>query len=859
MKEALKFSLVIFFLYIVFASTLLKNIKSLYCGVVIGDRSPILSGCSTVTTQDLVLCLGIVYIISAIIFFLVDRDNEEPHILSQENIDVQIATDALTSKKINLKKKILFLLERHNFLEADTLYLENKSFLKGEVDEVGLDKFRGELIQDYFSLNFFDKNILNNTPDTEQAEAIGALGQYVLVSARAGSGKTDTISGKVAYLCQKYEVSINEIMVLCFNSEASSNMKKRINRLIPRFENARTFHSWAFSIVSPGKESLLFDDKMDGGEEFSRKEYSNFVKDLIQKHAEVNQDFKKSVYYFFREEAKEVDESISETKLFKNEDDRYSYLRNLTYVTLNGTRVKSRGEKFIADFLFEHNIEFYYEQSLSWNKVSGKSYHPDFTIKSGNDTYVLEHWGIDEKDRGRSVPSHWTKTWSEYKDEMEQKREFFRTNNNYKFIQTSISDINYRLPYDEQRKDFELVLKNRLEDSGIECIKLSEDQRIDSVWDKQLFSRMDNLVGQFISWMQKLEWTESDLLKKINEGNYTTKQVMFCKMGLSLYNEYLTELERLNKIDFNILVSKAAEKIRSGEFDVSNLKYLLIDEFQDFSKLFQNLVEAITTQNPECKLFCVGDSWQLINGFAGSELKYFEEFQNKAVTKTISTCYRSDRSIIDGGNQFAEIYKKTFPGQRSKYFSEKVGENVLFSIEDVSIENDYRSRVVDHNFKQPFRKISKNNKEYFSYESAQYLKLCYEIVKENQGKTVLLLCRNNQINGFNIQTDLCKPLVSLLKKENIPTTDSNGKSLITFKTIHSSKGLESDVVIMLYIYEKILPSIHPSSNLFEVFGRTPERILDEEKKLYYVGITRAKEKLYTVTSDRPSEFIIDRY
>ncbi len=74
--------------------------------------------------------------------------------------------------------------------------------------------------------------------------------------------------------------------------------------------------------------------------------------------------------------------------------------------------------------------------------------------------------------------------------------------------------------------------------------------------------------------------------------------------------------------------------------------------------------------------------------------------------------------------------------------------------------------------------------------------------------------------------------------------------------MHSSKGLEADIVVLLNVCEKVLPSIHPSNELFEIFGRTPDKILDEEKRLFYVAITRAKRGLYVLTEkDKESEFI----
>jgi len=877
MKKVLKIVIGTFFLSAILLPPLLEGLKGLYCKVFLDVKYPLIYGCNIITGYEFLFALALVYALLGLVFLwaglfgrnvkhvtpeepdaskdlFISRAKNKSHFLSQDEIDDQVREADLRKSKLELKKRIFILLEGFNFKGADQLYIENKIFLQGYIDEENLDEYRSKLIREYFSKNFVKSGMMEHPPDFEQAEAIGAVGQNVLVSARAGSGKTATISAKVAYLCARYGIKPSEIMVLCFNKSAAKNMREKIQDLVPGFENARTFHSWASSIVVPEKGSLLFDDKEGKEGEFSSKAYSNFIKKLITRFGEERMGFKKEVYGFFREESEDLDESLSETKYFRNNNDRYSYLRNLTYLTLSGDKVKSKGEKWIADFLFEHDIEFYYEQKLSWNKISGKSYHPDFTIKTVRDSYVLEHWGINENDTRMIVPDHWTKTWREYKREMKDKRDFFRFNANYSFIETSITDIEYNLPYKEQRQNFEELLRDRLEENGISCKKLPEDVLVNNVWEKQLFSRMDQLMGQFIAWMQKLEWGEDDVREAISRGS-SSKQVHFCNIGIELYQEYIKELQKLKKIDFNILMSLSVEKIRSGEYDVSDLKYILIDEFQDFSQLFQNLVDAIRERNPGCNLFCVGDSWQLINGFAGSELKYFEQYEHKADVKVISTCYRSDHEIIDAGNYFADKNRSVFSGKRSQYFSPEKGTVSIYNIDDVRIENDSKSRKVDGDFKKPFRKISKNGKEFLSYESAQYLKLCLNIVKENPGKTILFLSRNSKMNGINLDNEFRLYLLELLKEKNIPVTRKKNEEPLRFKTMHSSKGLDDDVVVLMNVCNDVIPSIHPSSKLFEVFGRTPNKILDEEKRLFYVAITRAKKKLYILTNDRPSEFI----
>ncbi len=750
---------------------------------------------------------------------------------------------------------LLQLLEQHlkayDFEAADKAYSANQSLLS-DVFEIELyETAKSRFIQAYFTEFFVSTGVTSFPPDDEQANAIGALGKDVLVSARAGSGKTETVSAKVAFLCSKYNVQPDEVLVLTFNKMAAESMKRKIRTLVPGFENAVTFHSWANTIVRPATESLIFDNKG----EFSQKAYSNFVKEVIELVVVDDTSVKNSIYKFFRDENSALDEGVSETRQFNSKDDRYFYLRNLTEATLSGVHVKSRGEKWIADFLFEHGIDFYYEQQLTWKKIENVLYRPDFTLNVKGNKYIIEHWGIDETDPEHSVPPHWNKTWEQYHKEMRDKRNFFEENQQFKFIETSIQDIDYRQPIETQRQKFESLLKERLENAKIICTKLPVEVLIERAWSKQLFTQLNSLSCQFISWMQKLEWTHDDLLLELRNNEYSSRQKEFAAICLKIYNKYTDELKKAGKIDFNTLVSQATSKIASDNYNVAHYKHILIDEFQDFSLLFLNLINAVRSKNPEVSLFCVGDPWQLINGFVGSDAKLFKNYANVARLKSIATCYRSDQAIIDNANKFAITFSDLFEGSMSKYGNKSKGQVKKCLINSVFIDNGSNDTKADSEYRMPFVSRGKDNGEYLLSENvikARYLKKCVELIVENPSKTFLFLTRKSKFAGMDWGKDFMGHIFATLKFKDIEVDTLN----IKFATIHSSKGLEADIAVILDANTSVIPTVHPSNELFEIFGRTQSDILDEEKRLYYVAITRAKEKLFVLTEEgKESEFL----
>src|SRR5262249_48908586 len=136
----------------------------------------------------------------------------------------------------------------------------------------------------------------------------------------------------------------------------------------------------------------------------------------------------------------------------------------------------------------------------------------------------------------------------------------------------------------------------------------------------------------------------------------------FLQLALHFYDKYLERLAATGEEDFDGLLQRAAQMVadgqtlierRSGTCDISRLRYVCVDEFQDFSLLFYQLLDAIRGRNSDINLFCVGDDWQAINGFAGSDLRFFQKFDEyigESRQLYLSTNYRSYRTIVELGN-----------------------------------------------------------------------------------------------------------------------------------------------------------------------------------------------------------------
>jgi DNA helicase-4 len=695
----------------------------------------------------------------------------------------------------------------------------------------------------------------------EQALAIAHSSKQLLVTARAGSGKTRLLSARALLLIDFEKVHPDHILIMSFNRDAAATVKARIRGLAKSnfskaFENARTFHSLAHQVVQPtGK--LLFDNKG----EFARKEFSEFVQSIFREMLTPRNS--KSIYEFFRREMA----SVQRSGALKDDKEYYLFIRNQRYTTLKGEKVKSIGEKFIADFLFEHGISYGYEKDYLWNN---RVYRPDFSMFLNSVQYIIEHWGIDESDQSKSSPEDWERTWDDYHDEMQKKREYWKDKSNSEkkksvLLETSVTDLK------DGRTAFESILKTKLEGNGIVCKKLSEQDLIQKVYRLQI-DRMTNLLVQFIFKAKKRRWSAAETMEKVtafSTANVKTK--FFLELGCQVYKAYEEKIR--GKIDFDELINQAIERIQvtNGKFDISvddghsryfklsDLEWLFIDEYQDFSLLFYDLVRAIQKCNPQLKLMCVGDNWQAINSFAGSDLSYFHEFTSlfpEAKITSLSTNYRSKSVIVDGGNQLMKGLglpaKSAYAHQGGKIFVDDMEVVKLnYKVGDTQeINPDIRFLFFDKAQNTP-DKLRSN-----SFMVGKYLKACHNIITHeiNKNKSFTILSRNNQIYGVDSRDFLAKLISSISSQDK----QGNGilESGIKISTTHSFKGLEADCIIILQACQGYFPSLHPDNRLFEIFGQTDKSVLDEERRLFYVAITRARENLFILTEEsRKSDFL----
>ena len=320
---------------------------------------------------------------------------------------------------------------------------------------------------------------------------------------------------------------------------------------------------------------------------------------------------------------------------------------------------------------------------------------------------------------------------------------------------------------------------------------------------------------------------------------------MYYRLGYQIYKKYVEILNSNNNsnafsiyndysYDFNQLIYECSKRIQNGDLDnkLVELKWILIDEYQDFSRLFDYLINSILGRNKNIKLFCVGDDWQAINRFAGSDLKYFQTFltrYNNSQLLNIRTNYRSENHIVQFANRFMD--KCGMFGERPRSHIMNKGLS-----NEVDITDLYIGKFDDDNIYLKFLQENEHNK----IEKAKYLKFCADIIKENQNKKVMVLSRGNFILGKEL--DEFNIVLKKICSEFMNVEDYNHNVMV--KTVHKSKGEEADVVIVLNVNAGVFPVFNSNNDLFEIFGHSTIDSIEDEERLYYVALTRAKQSLY---------------
>jgi len=468
--------------------------------------------------------------------------------------------------------------------------------------------------------------------------------------------------------------------------------------------------------------------------------------------------------------------------------------------TFDGKIVRSHGERMIANWLYLHGVAYQYECDYKVKTANAlhRQYKPDFYYP-GIDVWH-EHWALDRK--GNPPPE-----FIGYLEEIEWKRKL-HSDNKTELIETTFGEVVFANGLSH--------LKEKLTKHGV---KLNWDpDRPKAAYTNIEDLEIIKLVRTFMAHVKSNSLSARDIASRLlGKWNHlkSDRTDLFLEIYWQIHTEWNNRLNAANAIDFEDMLIQAAIMVENNEH-VPDYDLILVDEFQDSSSARARLVKSLLRLKGKFVLV-VGDDWQSINRFAGADVSLMSKFHDsfgKGPTLHLSRTYRCTQTIADVATKF--VTKN--PDQiRKNVIADQTGQgNPIVLI---------RAGGEQQGVREALQRISKDVK-----------------ARGSKKATVYILGRYN----FNIDW---------VPNDDFPTLK------ITYRTVHGSKGLEAEYVILVNLeYGRYgFPSEiedDPILNLAMSELETYEHA--EERRLLYVALTRAKKQVFLVTrQDRDSMFAVE--
>ncbi|MEO1378857.1 MAG: UvrD-helicase domain-containing protein [Pseudomonadota bacterium] len=678
----------------------------------------------------------------------------------------------------------------------------------GSMRDQSIERFESDQMPKWQS--FFD-TFESNPLTPEQRTSIIADEDATLVLAGAGSGKTSVITAKAGYLIKSGIRRPEEILLLAFARDAAKEMSERIEERCGEPLEARTFHSLAYDIIGAveGSKPALAVHATDD------KAFLALIKDILRALVHTTAEVSKAIIGWFSYARLEGKSQWD----FKKKHDYYTYIEKLDLRTLQGEQVKSFEELMIANWLFENGIEYEYEPNYEHKVSEGgyRDYCPDFRLtKSG---VYIEHFGVR---RTRSADGTYRFTTApfvdreEYLEGMDWKRKVHE-----KHETTLIETFSY-----EREEDHLLeALAEKIEPYETPNPR-SRETLFDLVVELNQADSFVQLIGTFLRHYKGGGYQLAECTDKAGKMKLGKRAKAFLSIFEPLYTEYQQRLD--GRIDFEDMILRASDYVESGKYR-SPFKHILVDEFQDISRSRGRLVKALKAQHADARVFAVGDDWQSIYRFAGSDINLMRNFGEEF--GGIFNGKPGIHRVVDLGRTFRSVDQIAYASKRFVLQNPAQLEKTVIPAGTSDVP--------------ALRVIST-----FRHDADEKLRIVLRSLNQSGlcgGKktSVLLLGRYRYLAPSGLPQ---------LRRE-FPSLD------ISFKTIHSSKGLEADHVILLSLYrgrtgfpseivdDPLLSLVSPDAEPFENA---------EERRVMYVALTRARKTVTLMGSaSKQSAFVTE--
>lgn len=656
--------------------------------------------------------------------------------------------------------------------------------------------------------DFFNK--IESSPLTdEQARAVVCFENRIQLVASAGSGKTSTMVAKAGYALHRQICTPEAILLLAFNTKAAEELRDRIRTRLSAVGlpadaiQAQTFHAFGLKVIGEAtKKKPSLAPWLDQGQDL------HILAEIVDQLKDHDLAFRTN-WDLFR---LVFGRSVSSFGVAAEPDYWDPEKRSAGHRTLNGEVVKSQEERMVADWLFYQGVSYQYEGRYKVETATAihRQYVPDFYYPQ-IDVYH-EHFALD----ARGEPPQ---EFTGYADGVRWKRLLHQ-----QFGTTLWETTSHTVRTGRAWADLSKWLKA----AGIQLDPNPHRpaRGRSPISDQQLVKT----VRTFLTHVKSNCLTEADLLAKLDSADQKEnphRDELFISLFLPIWMEWERRLRADNFIDFEDMLNLAAEHVEQGRW-TSPYELVLADEFQDASRARARLLRALVNR-PHRYLCAVGDDWQSINRFAGADLSVmtkFEQWFGPATRLKLERTFRCPQHLCDVSSTFVQRN----PAQIKKIVrSQQQPIGPAINLIEVPTEDRIRSGI-----------------ECRLHELHQCL-LSGEVPRGRNGKVTLSILGRYNADSRYVASHWADQF--------------QGTIGIDFKTVHASKGLEADYIILPRVVsghygfpsgiedDPVLRLAMPGG---DDFGHA------EERRLFYVALTRARRNVTVVTvTHYQSQFVAE--
>ncbi len=649
--------------------------------------------------------------------------------------------------------------------------------------------------------SFFDS--IEKSPLTdEQAHAVVCFDNRVQVLAAAGSGKTSVMVARAAYAVSRGFVAPDRILLLAFNKAAALELEERVTA---RFAAA--------GIDSTGVRASTFHSfglDVIGAATGSKPRLADWLGqgDELRVVMEIVDELRdRSEEFRYRWDLYRTLFANASTDITGTDPDGYDASTGAGYRTYGGEIVKSEGERTIANFLYLNGVHYLYERpyDVDLSDPTHSQYRPDFFYPDIGVWH--EHWALD---RDGNPPTE----FRGYAESMAWKR---KTHAHYgsTLVESNWADVVFGDGLSKLRDDL-----TRL---GL-SFDWNPDRPSNNEWAKPMkHEDLAKLVRTFMTHVKSNSWTSADIDARLagdqsRLAGYRTR--LFLDVYWQIHTEWQRRLDADGVVDFEDMLVLAADCLETGRVSFP-YELIMVDEFQDASRARARLVRGLV-RNPGRHLLAVGDDWQSINRFAGADISVmtqFEEWFGRGQQVALTTTFRCPQTICDVASTFVSRNPSQF------------------------------KKAMRSSHTEPGPAVAITRAAHPAHAVASYLNTLSAAVADGSvpagpGGTVSV----EVLGRYRFQRDVMP--------RHIP------KNLrVTFRTIHGSKGLEADYIVIAGVSTGTygFPSTIADDPVLDLAMPAPEAFPHaEERRLLYVALTRARRQVTLLTDPaRMSPFVVE--